>query len=175
MGTIPPITTLDRTTVPDVDLETLDLPYAEAIVTITKPIDEVFEFLADGVNAPRWMSWVIQSTPSGYGGGVGATYSQRTVSSLLGRKWVVYRVVHYHSPIALGVEAASLPGRPTARFRLTPSDAGTTTVTVQAEFTGGGAATDANSVGQRWANHLVESLSGIKSVLESIAADADHA
>jgi uncharacterized protein YndB with AHSA1/START domain len=152
---------------PDEGLETLGLPHAEATITIAKPIDEVFGFLADGANAPRWMSGVMESTPVGFGGGVGATYSQRMVSSLLGRKWVVYRIVHFHSPITLGVEATSLPGRPTARFRLIPTDARTTTVTVQAEFSDAGAAATPTSAGRRWATHVVESLPQIKSVLES--------
>jgi hypothetical protein len=148
-------------------LETLCLPYAEATVTVVRPIEEVFGFIADGANAPRWMSWVMQSTPVGYGGGVGATYSQRTVSSLLGRKWVVYRIVHFHSPVTLGVEATSLPGRPTARFRLTPTEAGTTTVTVQADFLDAAADATSSSVGRRWATHVVESLPQIKAELES--------
>lgn len=175
MRTIRAIAAVDRSRVRDEDLETLGLSYAEAKVTIARPIEEVFEFLADGVNTPRWMSWVMQSTPVGYGGGVGATYSQKTVSSLLGRKWVVYRIVHYHSPITLGVEATSLPGRPTARFLLTPTELGTTTVTVEAEFANGEAAAAPNSVGRRWATHLVESLPRIKTVLESSAADGDPA
>jgi uncharacterized protein YndB with AHSA1/START domain len=175
MRTIPAITTLDRTTIPDEVLETLVLPYSEAMITIAKPIDEVFEFLADGVNAPRWMSWVMQSTPVGYVGGVGATYSLRTVSSLLGRHRVVYRTVHYHRPAALGVEATSLPGRPTARFRLTPTESGSTTVTVRAEFKEVEAEAAPDSVSRRWASHLVESLPRIKSELESGAADGDPA
>jgi uncharacterized membrane protein len=152
-------------------LEELGLPYVESVVTVAKPVGEVLQFLADGVNAPRWMPWVMQSTP--VGGGVGATYSQRTVSSLLGRKWVVYRIVHYHSPITLGVEATSLPGRPTARFQLTPTESGTTTITVQAEFTDPGTAAAPSSVARRWATHLVESLPRIKSELESGAAEGD--
>jgi polyketide cyclase/dehydrase/lipid transport protein len=153
-------------------LERLGLSYAEAVVSIAKPIDEVFGFLADGAKAPRWMPRVMQSTPVGYNGGVGATYSPRTVSSLLGRKWVVYRIVHYQSPITLGVEATSLPGRPTARFQLSPTEPGTTTVTVHAEFTELGAAVAPNSAGRRWATHLVESLPRIKSELESGATGA---
>lgn len=143
------------------------MPYEEAKVTVSRSIEEVFDFLADGVNAPRWMSWVIESTPVGYGGGAGATYSQKTVSSLLGRKWVIYRIIHYHSPMTLGVEASSLPGRPTARFQLTPTDVGITTITVHAEFADGGGAAASRSVGQRWVGHVVESLPQIKSALES--------
>ena|GEM_PF-3852565 len=143
------------------------MPYAEAKVTVSRSIEEVFDFLADGVNAPLWMSWVMESTPVGYGGGAGATYSQKTVSSLLGRKWVVYRIVHYRSPITLGVEASSLPGRPTARFHLTPTDVGITTISVHAEFAEDGTGPASSPVGQRWATHVVESLPQIKSALES--------
>jgi len=143
------------------------LPYVEAQVTIARPLDEVFEFLADGLSAPQWMPWVTESTLLGYGGGVGATYSLRTVSSLLGRKRVVCRIVNFHSPVTLGVEAASLPGRPTARFRLAPTSAGSTSVTVRAEFPDLGSAANAGSIGRRWATHLVESLPRVKSALES--------
>jgi uncharacterized protein YndB with AHSA1/START domain len=149
------------------DLETHGLPYEDAEVTIARPSEQVFEFLADGVNAPRWMSWVTESTPVGYGGGAGATYSQKTLSSLVGRQRIVYRIVHYHSPRTLGIEASSLPGRPTATFRLTPTDAGATTISVHAGLAEGGAAADSNSAGRRWATHLVESLPQLKSTLES--------
>lgn len=141
------------------------LPPANATVTIDRPIDQVFEFLADGVNAPRWMSWVIESKAVGYGGGVGATYSQKMVTSLLGHKWLVYRIVHYHSPITLGIEASSLPGRPTVRFHLSSTDSASTTITVHTEVPDGGAAAS-SSAGRRWVNHIVESLAQITPALE---------
>jgi hypothetical protein len=162
-------------TTSDESVEALGLPYAEAMIAIARPIDDVFGFLADGINAPRWMSWVIQSTPVGYGGGVGATYSQRTAVAHLGRTRLVYRTVHYHPPITLGVEATSLPGRPTARFHLSPTEPGTTKVTVHAEFTDGGATSDRNSVSGRWATQVVGSLPLLKSELESGMANGKPA
>ncbi len=140
---------------------------AEATIAIARPIEEVFAFLADGVNAPRWMSWVTQSTLVSYGGGAGATYAQRTVRSQLGRDGMVYRIVNFHPPITVGVEASSLPGRPTARFHLAQVGPGSTTVTIHAEFAQGGAAAGRPSASGRWAQQLVESLPLIKSLLES--------
>jgi hypothetical protein len=79
-----------------------------------------------------------------------ATYWRRTFSSLLGRRWVAYSIVHHQSPITRGVEATSLPGRPPARIPLIPTESVTTTVTVQAEFEDGQAAAAPNAVGRRW-------------------------
>jgi uncharacterized membrane protein len=157
------------------DLEMHFLTYTEAKVTIARPIHEVFDFLADGGNNPRWMPWVQTSTLVGYGGSVGATYSQRMKSSPLRRKWVVYRIVHFHSPVTLGVEANSLPGQPTAMFRLTPTDPRTTTVFVRADFSDSGASAPAGSVGKRWASQLVDSLPRTKSALESKSASGGPA
>ena len=167
------VVALDGTSAVDANLETHCLSYAEAKATIARPIEEVFDFLADGGNTPQWMAWVQESTLVGYGGGVGATYSQRMVSSPLHRKWVAYRIVHCHRPVTLGVEAHSLPGRPIAMFRLTPADARTTTVSVQADLSDAGATAATGSVGRRWASQLVASLPRIKSALESKSVNGE--
>ena len=35
------------------------MPHATSTVTIDRPVDEVFGYLADGTNNPRWRSGVL--------------------------------------------------------------------------------------------------------------------
>lgn len=46
-------------------------------ITIDRPVAEVYRFLADGLNNPKWQSAVISiSLASGSAGAVGAVYKQ---------------------------------------------------------------------------------------------------
>jgi hypothetical protein len=46
-------------------------------ITIDRPVAEVYQFLADGLNNPKWRSAVIGiSLASGIGGAVRAVYKQ---------------------------------------------------------------------------------------------------
>src|ERR1700722_19366335 len=46
-------------------------------ITIDRPVAAVYQFLADGLNNPKWRSGVIGiSLASGHGGVVGAVYKQ---------------------------------------------------------------------------------------------------
>jgi uncharacterized membrane protein len=51
------------------------MPTAHNSVTIAKPVDEVFAFVADGTNARRWRPAVLDVALSS-GSGLGATYTQ---------------------------------------------------------------------------------------------------
>ena len=53
------------------------MPHAENSVTIAKPIDQVFRYVADGLNNPKWRGSEISiSLKSGNAGTVGAVYAQ---------------------------------------------------------------------------------------------------
>jgi uncharacterized membrane protein len=53
------------------------MAHAENEVIINKPIPEVFNFLADGTNNPKWRSGVVSiELASGVSGQVGAQYRQ---------------------------------------------------------------------------------------------------
>src|SRR5713226_1946984 len=52
------------------------MPSATNTVTVQRPIDEVFQFLADGTNNPRWRPGVLDISPPAGGPAVGAVYAQ---------------------------------------------------------------------------------------------------
>jgi uncharacterized membrane protein len=53
------------------------MAHAENEVIINKPVDEVYQFLADGTNNTRWRSGVVSiSLVSGSAGAEGAEYTQ---------------------------------------------------------------------------------------------------
>ena len=52
------------------------MAHANNSVTVARPIEEVFDFLADGTNNTRWRPSVIEIARSGGPDGVGATYKQ---------------------------------------------------------------------------------------------------
>lgn len=53
------------------------MPHAENIVVIKRSIEQVYAFLADGVNNPKWRPGVVAiSLKSGEAGQEGAIYSQ---------------------------------------------------------------------------------------------------
>ena len=60
------------------------MPHAEHSVTVERPIDQVFAFLADGENDPRWRSGVLDIERVA-GEGVGAQYRQG-VKGPMGRR-----------------------------------------------------------------------------------------
>src|ERR1044072_8843682 len=51
------------------------MPSAERTITINRPVDEVFNFVADGRNAKQWRSGVLDVDLVS-GSGLGARYSQ---------------------------------------------------------------------------------------------------
>jgi len=49
------------------------VPPEENTVTIERPVEDVFAFLADGTNNPRWRPGVLDVTPLAGGPAVGIT------------------------------------------------------------------------------------------------------
>jgi uncharacterized membrane protein len=97
---------------------------AEHSITVSRPIDEVFAFLADGENGPRWRSGVLDVQRVS-GDGVGAQYRQG-VKGPMGRRIAAdYEVTEFAPPRALGFRATAGPVRPEGRYELEPAGAGT--------------------------------------------------
>jgi uncharacterized protein YndB with AHSA1/START domain len=52
------------------------MPAAENSVTIDRPIQQVFDLLADGTNNPKWRPGVLEIANETGGFGVGTVYKQ---------------------------------------------------------------------------------------------------
>jgi len=100
------------------------MPHAEHSVIVGRPIDEVFAFLADGENDPRWRNGVLDIERV-EGEGVGTRYRQG-VKGPMGRRIAAdYEVTEFAPPRALAFRATAGPVRPEGRYELEPVGDGT--------------------------------------------------
>jgi len=104
------------------------MTHAENTVRIERPIEEVFDFLADGTNNARWRSAVVTIAKTS-GDGVGEVYRQtlrgpggRTVDG-------DYRVTAFERPTRLGFEVVAGPARPVGSYVLQADGPSSTSVT----------------------------------------------
>jgi len=136
-------------------------------VTIRRPAGEVFAFLADGLNGPKWRPGIIDIALVS-GNGVGATYKQGVKGPGGRRVDADYRVTAYEPDARLAFEAIAGPVRPTGEYVLEEVEGGTRlTFALRAELGGikkllmGGAV-------QKTMDSEVEATERLKSLLESM-------
>lgn len=91
------------------------MPSAEGEVTIGRPVAEVFAFVADGLNAPKWRPGVLDISLES-GRDLGAVYRQG-VKGPGGRRIAAdYRVTAFEPNRRVAFEAIAGPVRPTGQF-----------------------------------------------------------
>jgi uncharacterized membrane protein len=91
------------------------MPTATGEVTIGRPVAEVFAFVADGLNAPKWRPGVLDISLAS-GRDLGAVYKQG-VKGPGGRRIAAdYRITAYEPGRRLAFEAIAGPVRPTGQF-----------------------------------------------------------
>jgi uncharacterized membrane protein len=117
------------------------MTHATHAVHIDRPIEEVFDFLANGANNPRWQPLVVRTVPVDDAQGVGSAFRQ-TLRHPLGFKVSAdYRITDYDPPRRLALRVTSGgPFRPTLSYTLTPSQSGadSTDVRCTLEYRPGG-------------------------------------
>jgi uncharacterized membrane protein len=96
------------------------MAHAKQTVTVPHPIGEVYDFLADGLNEPKWRPDVTDvHLASGTASSVGAVYAQ-TMKGPGGRPIKGdYRITRAEPPKRLDFEVIAGPARPTGSFELT--------------------------------------------------------
>jgi uncharacterized protein YndB with AHSA1/START domain len=96
----------------------------ENSLTIQRPIEDVFAFLADLENVPRW-NYAIEATRKTSPGpvGVGTTYSQ--TRSVPRRSEEGFEVTVFEPVSGLAIRGRIGPFRATVRYTLQPLDGGT--------------------------------------------------
>jgi uncharacterized protein YndB with AHSA1/START domain len=90
---------------------------AEHEVTIKRPPAEVFAFVADGLNAPKWRPGVLDISLAS-GTGLGAVYKQGVKGPGGRRIDADYRITAIEPNRRLSFEAIAGPVRPTGQFVL---------------------------------------------------------
>jgi uncharacterized protein YndB with AHSA1/START domain len=135
-------------------------------VTISRPVNEVFAFIADGLNGPKWRSGITDIALVS-GSGVGATYKQGVKGPGGRRVDADYRVTAYEPNSRLAFEAIAGPVRPTGEYILEPVADGTRlTFVLQAELGGIKRLLMSGAV-QKTMDAEVEATEKLKSLLES--------
>ena len=106
------------------------MAHAEQTVTVDRPIAEVFAYLADGHNEPKWRPEVSNvRLVSQSATGVGATWAQ-SMKGPGGREIKGdYRFTAWQEPTRLDFEVIAGPARPLGSFVLTALSKNSTSVT----------------------------------------------
>jgi uncharacterized membrane protein len=100
------------------------MPSANHEITISRPVAEVFAFVADGLNAPRWRPGVVDIALVS-GAGLGAVYKQGVKGPGGRRIDADYRITAYEPNRRLAFEAIAGPVRPTGQFDFDDADGAT--------------------------------------------------
>jgi len=135
-------------------------------IEINRPVEEVYRFLADGLNNPKWRPAVINITlVSGAGGAAGAVYRQ-TLKGPFGRIHGDYRLVEASPNSRIKFEVVSGPARPVGLFVIEPARDGTR-VRFSLNFEPKGLMRLMNGMIQRTMEGEVKNLANLKAALES--------
>ena len=100
------------------------MPAATNRVTIGRSPEDVFAFVADGLNARQWRSGVLDIAVAS-GSGVGAIYHQGVAGPGGRRIAADYEVTAYEPARRIAFRTIAGPVRPTGEFRLEPDGEGT--------------------------------------------------
>lgn len=100
------------------------MPAATNKVSIRRSNDDVFAFVADGLNAQKWRSGVLDISLAS-GSGVGAIYHQGVAGPGGRRIAADYEVTAYEPGRRFAFRTIAGPVRPDGEFRLEPDGDGT--------------------------------------------------
>jgi carbon monoxide dehydrogenase subunit G len=142
------------------------MPEATYSVEILRPVEAVFEFLADGENGGQWRPGVIDIKRVS-GSGFGERYAQG-VKGPLGRRIAAdYEITVFEPNRRLEFQTVAGPARPHGRYDLASTPSGTLiTFSLDAQLTGIRKLLMSSAV-QSTMNAEVKNLDNLKRVLES--------
>lgn len=142
------------------------MPAAQYAVTIGRPPQDVFDFVADGTTGPRWRSGVLDIALVA-GAGVGARYRQVMRGPGGRRIEADYEITEYEPPRHLAFQVVAGPVRPHGDYRFEPTPDGTrVTFSLAVELSGIKRLVMGPSV-QREMDSGVRSLDRMKELLEA--------
>ena len=95
------------------------MPHAEHTVTIRRPAEDIFGYLADGTHNPEWRSGVLEIRRTSAAEGQAATYRQVLAGPGGRRIDGDYQVTVFEPPRRLEFVVTAGPARPSGTFELT--------------------------------------------------------
>lgn len=142
------------------------MAHATHSVTIDRPVDAVFAYVADGEKCPEWRPGVLDIRRTA-GDGVGATYAQG-VKGPMGRRIAAdYEITQFEPGRRIEFQTVAGPVRPHGRYDFEAAGTGTRlTFSLDAEL-GGLRKLLMGSAVQKTMDTEVKALDGLKRVLES--------
>ena len=142
------------------------MAYASKTIVINRPKKEVFDFLANGLNNPKWRSSVIDiSLAEGSQSQLGAVYKQGSKGPFGRRIDADYKIVELEPNAKIVFQVITGPARPTGKFLL--ADSGTNTeLTFALNFEPKGFAKLLGPMVQKTMDMEVQNLENLKSFLE---------
>ena len=141
------------------------MPEATGTIEIRRPVGDVFAFLAEGENDPRWRRGVLDIRRKS-GQGRGAIYEQRVKGPFGRRVPADYEVTAYEPGRRIGFRAIAGPVRPEGSYELTPLGADGTRVTFALHATPRGLARLMSPLVARTMRSEVAQLDRLREVLE---------
>ncbi len=142
------------------------MPQAQHTVTIRRPVEAVFDFVADGEKCPQWRPGVLDIKRVS-GDGVGTVYEQG-VRGPMGRRIAAdYRVTSLEPNRVLAFETIAGPVRPRGRYEFAAEDGATRlTFSLEAEMSGLRKLFMGSMVSRTMASEVM-TLENLKRVLET--------
>ena len=140
------------------------MAHEEARITIDRPVDVVFNFLADGMNNPRWRTSVTDSQPVP---GRPGTYKQG-MKGPGGRVDGDYEITELKANESISIRAIAGMVRPTAKF-LVEARGDSTVVTWILHFEGKGPAKLMDPLVTQVMRQEMSMLPNLKACLEAQA------
>jgi uncharacterized protein YndB with AHSA1/START domain len=113
------------------------MPQAQHSVTINRPVEAVFAFVADGEKCPQWRPGVLDIKRISGDGSVGTMYAQG-VRGPMGRRIAAdYKITASEPNRRLEFQTVTGPARPHGRYDFEAAEGGTRlTFALDAELTG---------------------------------------
>ena len=142
------------------------MPHAEHSVTISRPAQDVFDYLAEGSHNREWRSGVLEIARTSEVSGEGATYRQVLAGPGGRRIDGDYRITVFDPPRRLEFQVTAGPARPVGAFELSEADGSSTSVRFALDVNPSGLMKLMTPMITRQMQREVAQLDNLKSILE---------
>jgi uncharacterized protein YndB with AHSA1/START domain len=142
------------------------MPHAENTVTISRPIQEVFDYIADGTHSKDWRTGVLEIERTSADNGQGATYRQVLAGPGGRRVDGDYQITAFAPPRRLEFQVTAGPARPVGAYELSEDAGQLTTLRFSLEVNPAGLMKLMNPTITKTMRHEVAQLGNLKAILE---------
>jgi uncharacterized protein YndB with AHSA1/START domain len=142
------------------------MPHAEHTVTVARPQQEVFDYLAEGTHNREWRPGVLEISRTSAADGQGATYRQVLAGPGGRRIDGDYRVTGFDPPRRLEFQVTAGPARPAGAFEVSPDADGSSRVRFTLDLTPAGFMRLMTPMIARQMRREVAQLENLKAILE---------